>query len=122
MRRRRVTPTEEGPHMRLLWKIIKVGIVLAIGLPIAFILLATSLGILGALMGLAFLVLRVAIICAVLWLIIRFAISLFTGKSDSSKTVYKAEALKPPPPVDPHYEAALRELDKEFSADVPRSR
>jgi hypothetical protein len=108
--------------MRLLWKIIKVGIVLAIGLPLAFIVLATSMGILGAVMGLAFLVLRVAVICAVLWLVVRFAISLFTGKSESSKTVYKAEPLKPLAPVDPHYEAALRELDKEFSADGPRSR
>src|SRR5689334_21804190 len=113
MRRRRVTPTEEGPHMRLLGKLVKIGIVLAIGLPLAFILLATSLGILGAVLGLAFLVLRVAVVCAIIWLLVRIAIGMFGGGSSSKRKEVRVESLKPLPPVDPHYEAALRELDKE---------
>jgi hypothetical protein len=103
--------------MRLLWKVLKVGLVLAIGLPLAIIAVGMSLGLLGALVGLAVLVLRVAIVCAIVWLAVRFAMSLLSGGSARPNRVESLQpSLKPPPPVDPHYEAALRELDREFPA------
>lgn len=108
--------------MRLFWSLVKVGIVLAIGVPLAFIVLATTFGILGAVLGLAFLVLRVAVVCAIVWLLFRIAFGLLGGGSGGRKKESRVETLKPLPPVDPHYEAALRELDREFSADSPQRR
>lgn len=97
--------------MRTLWKVLKVGVILAIGLPLAVIAIGMSLGILGALVGLAVLVLRIAIVCAIVWLAVRFAISLFSGGRSPPKRMESVQStLKPPTPIDPHYEAALREL------------
>jgi hypothetical protein len=99
--------------MRTLWTIFKVALAAAIVIPLAMIALSMALGILGALTALAFLVLRVALVGVVGYAIIRGLIAIFGGGSKSAKQVDVA-TLKPLPPVDPHYEAAMRELDGEL--------
>jgi hypothetical protein len=96
--------------MRFLWKLFKVALGLAIAIPVILLVLATTLGIFGIVSALAILVLRVALVCLVVWGAIKVAISFFGGGSRREK----AAEIKPLPPVDPHYEDAMRELDREL--------
>jgi hypothetical protein len=96
--------------MRLLWTLVKFVLVLALLLPLSIIALATVLGVFGALMGLAFFVLRLAVIGLVGWGVFKLASALFRGSAPRSQPI----EVKPLPPVDPHYEAAMRELDREL--------
>ncbi len=95
--------------MRFFWSIIKIALALAIGIPLCLIALATTLGILGALVGLAMLVLRLALVGLVVYGVFRLARGLF-GSSPKPK----APAVHDLPPVDPYYQAAMRELDSEL--------
>ncbi|HVX40779.1 MAG TPA: hypothetical protein VHB25_14510 [Gemmatimonadaceae bacterium] len=96
--------------MHTLWKLFKVGLALAIAIPLGLIVLATTMGILGALFGLAVLVLKLAVIGLIGYGVFRLVRGMF------------APAPKPPvrpaltesPPVDPYYAAAMRELDSEL--------
>ena len=96
--------------MRPLWTILKVVLVLALAIPVGIVVLATALGIFGALVGLAFLALRVAVICLIAWGAFRLGLWLFRGLTSSPST----PEIKQLPPRDPHYEAAMRELDREL--------
>jgi hypothetical protein len=96
--------------MRMLWKLAKIVLVLAIAIPLALIALTTAFGLFGALAALAFLILRVTVVCLLVYGGIRFVMSLFGG--DSSRA--KPAEIKSLAPVDPHYEAAMRELDREL--------
>jgi uncharacterized Tic20 family protein len=96
--------------MRPLWVVLKLLLVLALIIPVSIIALATALGIFGALMGLAFLALRIAVAGLVIWGIYRVAKALFGGSS--RKPVSPDIGYLPPP--DPHYEAAMRELDRDL--------
>ena len=98
--------------MRPLWTILKVILVLALAIPVGIVVLATALGIFGALVGLAFLALRVAVICLIAWGAFRLGLWLFRGLTSSPSTPEIREL--PTPKVDPHYEAAMRELDREL--------
>ena len=84
---------------------------LALAIPIGIVVLATALGIFGALVGLAFLALRVAVICLIAWGAFRLGLWLLRGLT-SPRSVPEVKEL--PPPVDRHYEAAMRELDREL--------
>lgn len=95
--------------MRVLWTFLKVVIVLALAIPVSIIVLATALGILGALFGVAILALKVALIALVGWGVFRLIARILGGPS-TPKRAAPAEL----PPVDPHYEAAMRELDREL--------
>ena len=95
--------------MRILWTLFKVAIVLTVGIPLAIILLATALGILGTLFGLAVLVLKVGIIALVGYGAFRLATNLFGGSNKA-----KRPPVRELPPVDSYYEAARRELDREL--------
>jgi hypothetical protein len=95
--------------MRVLWTIFKIIIGLAIVIPVGILALALTFGVLGALFGLAFLVLRLALIGLVGYGLFRVARHVFGG---SRKT--PAPKVHDLPPVDPYYEAAMRELDAEF--------
>jgi hypothetical protein len=98
--------------MRVLWTLLKVVIALVVAIPLSIIVLATALGILGALVGVAVLALKLAVFGLVGWAVFRLIIRLLRGpSSDRTKSVV-AEL----PPVDPHYEAAMRELDRELAA------
>lgn len=96
--------------MRLLWTLLKVVIALALVLPISIIVLATALGVFGALFGLAVLALRLAVVGVIAYGAFRLVGALMRG-SRSRSIPAEPNAL---PPVDPHYEAAMRELDREL--------
>lgn len=95
--------------MRLLWTVLKVVIAAALVIPLAIIALATALGILGTLFGLAILALKVAVIALIGWGAFRLIAHLVGGPSRRQK-----ETIRELPPIDPHYEAAMRELDREL--------
>lgn len=98
--------------MKVLWTFLKIVLVLALLGPLAIIALATTVGILGALVGLAFFALRIAFVGFVIWGAYRLLKALFG--SDTPKPV--SPEVRSLPPRDPHYEAALRELDRELGS------
>ncbi len=95
--------------MRLLWTLVKIVLALALVVPISIIVLATVLGVFGALLGLAFLALRLAVVGLIVWGVFRLAVRLFGGRKRPEPI--KVRELPPP---DPHFEAAMRELDREL--------
>ena len=100
--------------MRVLWTFLKVVLALALLVPISIIVLSTALGLLGALLGLAILTLRVAVFALVIWGVFRLGVAIFGGRR------HQPDFVKlPSPPVDPYYESAKRELDRDLG-DVTR--
>jgi hypothetical protein len=95
--------------MRTIWTLLKIIIVIAIAIPLAMFVLATAFGVLGALLGLAFLALKLAIVALLVVGGFKLLKRIFGGKRAPEPPV--ARAL---PPVDPHYAAAMRELDLEL--------
>ena len=96
--------------MRLLWTLGKVLLVLVLIVPAAMIVLATMLGLLGAVFGLTLLAIRLAFVGVIGW----GAFRLLKAAFGSSSPVRRVETLPPVGPRDPHYEAAMRELDEEL--------
>jgi hypothetical protein len=92
--------------MRTFWNLMK----LAIAIPVAIILLVAALGIFGALVGLAVVVLRVAIFGLIVWGAYRIVKALF-GRSGKKSAPGEYTRLAP---VDRYYEEAKRELDREL--------
>ena len=101
--------------MKVLWTLFKIVVALALAIPLSIIVLATALGILGALVGIAFVALKLAVFALVGWGAFRLIARLLGGPAKSEQTT----ATKQLAPVDPHYEAAMRELDRELG-EVPR--
>ena len=97
--------------MRSLWTLLKVVVGLAVAIPLAILVLAMGLGILGALVGLAVLALKLAVFALVGIGLFRLA-SHLCGARPTSRPAPRAVEVLPPP--DPHYEAAMRELDREL--------
>lgn len=98
--------------MKVLWTLLKVVIALLVVVPVSIIVLATALGILGALVGLAVLALKLAVFGLIGYAAFRLIGRLFCGPSRARRKSPVAEL--PLSPVDPHYEAAMRELDREL--------
>lgn len=98
--------------MKVLWTLLKVVIALLVVVPVSIIVLATALGILGALLGLAVLTLKLVVFGLIGWAAFRFISRLLRGPSRARSKSRMAEL--PLSPVDPHYEAAMRELDREL--------
>jgi hypothetical protein len=96
--------------MRLLWTLVKVVIALALVIPVSIIVLATALGLFGALLGLAILTLRLAVFGLIAWGVFRLGVTLFGASASRSRP----NEVRQLPPVDPHYEEAMRELDREL--------
>ena len=96
--------------MKVIWTILKVAIGLALVVPISIIVLATALGLLGAMLGLAFLVLRIAVVALIAYGAFKLFARLF--RSPTPKAVPRE--IRQLAPRDLHYEAALRELDREL--------
>ena len=96
--------------MKVLWTVAKIVLALALVVPVSIIVLATALGALGALVGLAIMTLRLAVVGLVAWGLFRLASLLFGGRASRPEPVHVAQL----PPADPHYEAAMRELDQEL--------
>ncbi len=101
--------------MRALWILVKVIIGIFVVIPLTIIVLATALGLLGALVGLAVLALKVALFGLVAVGLVKLAKRLFGGSRP--KPVAASASL---PPVDPYYQAAMRELDRELDGLPPR--
>ena len=95
---------------QLVWGLLKSAIVLAIAIPLAIFVLATALGLLGALLGLAIFALRIAIVGLIAWGIYRVGKALFGSRADKRAD----EARQLAPVHDRYYEAARRELDREL--------
>ena len=95
--------------MRTLWTLTKIVLALAIGLPLAIILLSMVLGVLGAVVGLAVFVLRMAIIGLIGYAAFRLVWRLIRGPEPKPRPTPELT-----PPTDPYYEAARRELDREL--------
>ncbi|HWE42482.1 MAG TPA: hypothetical protein VG432_08250 [Gemmatimonadaceae bacterium] len=95
--------------MRIIWTLVKVIIGLAIAIPLAMIVFATTLGVLGALIGLAFLALKFAVFALIA--VGAFKLLSRLVRSSPAPAGPAARAL---PPVDPHYDAAMRELELEL--------
>ena len=98
--------------MRLLWTLLKVVIVLALVIPASIIVLGMVLGLFGALLGLAIMALRIAVVGLIGYGVIRLGMRLFRGRRPTPRP--RAEPIKELPPVDPYYNAAMRELDREL--------
>ena|SRR5881398_1221629 len=96
--------------MRVLWTLLKIALAICLVIPVSIIILATVLGLFGALLGLAILALRIAVIGLIGWGVFRLATGLFGGSPRRSRP----SEVKSLPKVDPHYEAAMRELDREL--------
>lgn len=95
--------------MRPIWTLLKVIIGLAIAIPVAMIVFATTLGVLGAMIGLAFVALKLAIFALIAVGAFKLLSRLF--RSSPAPAAPLARSL---PPADPHYEAAMRELELEL--------
>lgn len=100
--------------MRLIWTLVKIVLAVAIVVPLCIIALGLGLGILGALIGLAVLSLKLAVLALIGYGVFKLATKLFGG----SKTP-APPPVKQLPTYDPHYEAAMRELDRELG-EIPR--
>ena len=90
--------------MRFLWTLVKLIVALVIAIPLAIIALATGLGILGALVGLAVLALKLVCVGFIGYGLFRVA-RYFFGPAP------KTPQLKELPSPDRYYQAAMRELD-----------
>ena len=96
--------------MKVLWTLFKIVVALALAIPLSIIVLATALGILGTLVGVAFVALKLAVFALVGWGAFQLLTHLFGGRSKIERT----SVTKQLAPVDRHYEAAMRELDREL--------
>jgi len=91
--------------MRILWTLFKVMVGLAVAIPVGILVLALTVGVLGTMIAFAILALRLAIIGFVGYGMFRVAKHLFFNKTPAPAPVRDL------PPVDPYYQAAVRELD-----------
>jgi len=102
--------------MRILWTLVKVVIALCVAIPLSIFVLATALGVLGAMVGVAFLVLKLGVLALIGYGVFRVAAALLGGGPPKRQPAKPVGAL---PPVDPYYNEAMRELDRELG-EVPR--
>jgi hypothetical protein len=100
--------------MRILWTIVKLVIALVVVVPVSIIVLAVTLGLFGALVGLAIVMLKLAIFGLLAWGFLRLAGGLIGGRARGAQS----QATPELPPRDPHYEAAMRELDRELGGSA----
>ena len=98
--------------MRVLWTLVKIVFACMLIVPAAIIAMAVALGIFGALLGLAIMTLRLAVAGLVIYGAWRLFRAMFGGSSRHAA----APEVKSLPPVDPYYEAAKRELDRELGS------
>jgi hypothetical protein len=97
--------------MRILWKLAKVVIGLAIAIPVAMVALAMMFGILGTVLGLAFVALKIACVGLVGYGLFRVAKYVF---APAPKPAVARELPAGDQHGDRYYEAAMRELDSEL--------
>lgn len=96
--------------MRILWTLLKVIIALTVAIPLAIVALGLTVGIVGALLGLAIVALKLAFFGLVAFGAFRLARRMLGSKAEPQPTVVRELAE----PRDRYYEAAMRELDVEL--------
>jgi hypothetical protein len=101
--------------MKVLWTLFKIVVALVLAIPLSILVLATALGVLGALVGVAILALKLVVFGLVGWGVFRLITRLVGGGTDGKRQTPVTEL----PAADPHYESAMRELDRELG-EVPR--
>ena len=92
--------------MRALWTLLKVGVGLAIAIPLAIIAMVLALGIFGTLLGLAILALKMVCLALVVYGLFRVAAWFIGGPSAPAPT-----PLRQLPKPDPYLDAAMREVE-----------
>lgn len=92
--------------MRILWTLFKLILALAIAIPLGIIALTVSLGILGALLGIAVLVLKLVCLGFIGYGLFRAA-AFFLAPTPTPKV----EPTRGLPPGDRYYQEAMREID-----------
>jgi hypothetical protein len=93
--------------MKVLWTLVKVGVALALVIPLSLLML----GVFGAVLGLAIMLLRVALIGLVAFGAFKLVARLLRGPAPR---VAPREAPRLSTPADPYYQAAMQELDREI--------
>lgn len=96
--------------MKVLWTLLKVVLVLLLVIPVSMFVLGTAFSVLGVVFGLAILALRVAVAGLIVYGLFKLGSAIFGGRKQRPEPA-EIRAL---PPVDPYYEAAKRELDREL--------
>ncbi len=93
--------------MKVLWTLLKVAMALLLLIPFGMIML----GVVGAVVGLAFLALRVAVVGLLAFGALKLVARLMRGPAP------RAEAKGTPrlSTVDPYYQSAMRELDRDLA-------
>lgn len=107
---------EATKNMRALWILAKIIFGIVVVIPLSIIVLATVLGLFGALVGLAVLALKLAAVGLIAVGLFKLGRRLFGGSRATP-----AAAAASLPSADPYYRAAMRELDRELG-EVPHSR
>ena len=98
--------------MRILWTLIKVVVGLAIAIPIGILALALTAGFVVTLAGLVILAAKLAVVGLIAYGVFRVGRAIFApGRKRTSAPVQPMKELAP---VDPYYQAAMRELDSEL--------
>jgi hypothetical protein len=95
--------------MRILWTLLKVVVGIAIAIPVGILALALTVGVVGTLMGLVALAVKLAVFGLIGYGAYRVGRAMF-GRSPKASAV----PIRELPPVDPYYQAAMRELDSEL--------
>jgi hypothetical protein len=104
--------------MRVLWTLVKLVIGLVLVIPISIIVLAAVLGVFGALLGLAILALKLAVVGLIAWGGFRVITGLLRTSTVRARPAVRSrpEEIADAPKADPYYEAAVRELDRDLGA------
>lgn len=101
--------------MRILWTLLKITVALVIAIPLGIVALAVGMGILGALLGLAVLVLKVVCLGFIGYGLFRVA-RYFFGPAPMAN----AERVRELPSSDHYYQAAMREVDAHIGPSSSR--
>ena len=93
--------------MKVLWTLLKVAAAMVLVIPVGLLML----GVIGTVMGLAFLLLRFALIGLVAYGAFKLIARLVRGPAP------RVEPRETPrlAPADPYYQAAMRELDRDLA-------
>jgi hypothetical protein len=102
--------------MRILWTLLKVIIGLAVGIPVAFLALALTAGLVGTLIAFAIIALKLAIVGCIGYGLFRLARAVLVPSPEAAPAPVRELST---PASDPYYNAAVRELDAELG--IPRN-
>jgi hypothetical protein len=97
--------------MRVLWTLLKVLIGLAIAIPVAFLAMALTAGLVRTLVALAVIALKLAVVGAIAYGLFRLARAMLAPSRNVPPAPIREVSA---PPTDPYYDAAVRELDAEL--------